>query len=521
MSSSASAGGGGGSSSSSCLHKTRLDTCWHICDGGAWWLYNIFCCPFVLIYNAFVIYFLGCIGVLFHRTFRTICCAPCRGLCPSWYRFKDKQFPADASAILDPQEQPFDDNEFYQAPRAAIEEKMEWMRADELLKEMQRERRGHASAAAAGADQDNEPEHFRLFEDGINPDDIVQGGVGDCWLLAALASLAEYPQAIRHIFVQKEHSGRGKYKLRFWDVGKQQWIHVTVDDFIPVKKGTTTPYFSRPKGNELWVFLIEKAFAKYVGGYAYLDGGRSPWAWHVLTGDNVFSYKLSALKDQWERHIYKFEATTSKKQQRHKMFLRDTYERNDHTRMFELLRQFCRQRAVMAASIHDKARATDGLVSHHAYSLIDAKEVGGYELVQLRNPWSIGEWTGPWSDKSDLWERHPNVARRCKYHERDEFDGTFWMSFSDFYSRFDRIDVCDRSAFRDLHLDVREDQGCPGVVKGCVHGCSTFWCLCRGLRVLYFGHRTSREVEYHAGPCSCMKDTGRSWTVDDVGAAMV
>ena len=76
---------------------------------------------------------------------------------------------------------------------------------------------------------------------------------------------------------------------------------------------------TRLQGNELWVFLIEKAFAKYVGGYAYLDGGRSPWAWHVLTGDNVFSYKLAQpLKDQWERHIYKFEEATSKKDQRHK-----------------------------------------------------------------------------------------------------------------------------------------------------------------------------------------------------------
>jgi len=43
-----------------------------------------------------------------------------------------------------------------------------------------------------------------------------------------------------------------------------------------------------PQGTELWVFLLEKAFAKFVGGYAYLDGGHSAWAWHTLTGDNVF-----------------------------------------------------------------------------------------------------------------------------------------------------------------------------------------------------------------------------------------
>lgn len=48
------------------------------------------------------------------------------------------------------------------------------------------------------------------------------------------------------------------------------------------------PSLLSTQGFELWVFIIEKAIAKFVGGYAYLDGGQSPWAWHTLTGDNVF-----------------------------------------------------------------------------------------------------------------------------------------------------------------------------------------------------------------------------------------
>ena len=43
-----------------------------------------------------------------------------------------------------------------------------------------------------------------------------------------------------------------------------------------------------PHGCELWAIIMEKAFAKYCGSYAGLDGGFTLWAWHALTGDNVF-----------------------------------------------------------------------------------------------------------------------------------------------------------------------------------------------------------------------------------------
>eukprot|EP00730_Choanoeca_flexa_P020376 TRINITY_DN9956_c0_g2_i1.p2 TRINITY_DN9956_c0_g2~~TRINITY_DN9956_c0_g2_i1.p2 ORF type:complete len:133 (-),score=8.67 TRINITY_DN9956_c0_g2_i1:217-615(-) len=60
--------------------------------------------------------------------------------------------------------------------------------------------------------------------------------------------------------------------------------------------------------------------------------------------------------------------------------------------------------------------------------------------------------------------RHPAIRRACRQ-VADGFDGAFWMSMEDFNRHFDRIDVCDRSAHRDLCLDVREDDGSCGVVK--------------------------------------------------------
>jgi hypothetical protein len=46
-------------------------------------------------------------------------------------------------------------------------------------------------------------------------------------------------------------------------------------------------------GNELWAMLVEKAFAKFCGGYPKLDGGLSVWAWKALTGDPVRSLESS------------------------------------------------------------------------------------------------------------------------------------------------------------------------------------------------------------------------------------
>ena len=47
-----------------------------------------------------------------------------------------------------------------------------------------------------------------------------------------------------------------------------------------------------------------------------------------------------------------------------------------------------------------------GIIHGHAYSVLQVQEVAGFRLLQLRNPWHQGEWTGDWSDKSELWKKH-------------------------------------------------------------------------------------------------------------------
>jgi hypothetical protein len=65
---------------------------------------------------------------------------------------------------------------------------------------------------------------------------------------------------------------KGIYVLRFFK--NFEWIYVIIDDRIPVNKESKLPVFGSCKSqNELWVSLIEKAYAKLHGCYEQLISG--------------------------------------------------------------------------------------------------------------------------------------------------------------------------------------------------------------------------------------------------------
>lgn len=143
---------------------------------------------------------------------------------------------------------------------------------------------------------------FQLFEGKIEPADLIQSAeLGDCYLVAALACLAETPAAIRKIVREDERSARGKYGVHVYDGVAEKWTVVVVDDFVPVYKGTRKPAFIQPHGNELWAVIIEKALAKHCGSYHALEAGHTEWAWNALTGDPAFVLVKSADGASWAR----------------------------------------------------------------------------------------------------------------------------------------------------------------------------------------------------------------------------
>mmetsp|Transcript_6717 Transcript_6717/g.11290 ORF Transcript_6717/g.11290 Transcript_6717/m.11290 type:complete len:845 (-) Transcript_6717:102-2636(-) len=261
---------------------------------------------------------------------------------------------------------------------------------------------------------------YAVFEGGIDPADIRQGALGDCWFLCAIAALTEFPKLITDLVETKEANSHGCYRVRFCKNG--MWQSVRVDDFFPCFPGAG-PVYSRSNGNELWVMLLEKAYSKLHGSYEAIKSG---WAYEGMM--DMTGAPCTTIR---------FDDSTVTPKIKNGQLWRDL--------MF-----YDSENYVMSASTPGEDTFTEtgnrpgkdgsGLVAGHAYTLIAAKQsVKGHRLVKLRNPWGSLEWNGDWSDSSPLWteEMQEEIERISQ-----EDDGMFWMSFEDMLKNFYAINVC-------------------------------------------------------------------------------
>ena len=261
-----------------------------------------------------------------------------------------------------------------------------------------------------------------VFVGGIEPGDIRQGALADCWFLCALASLAEFPHLVRRLYLEESRrlSAHGVYKVRLCKNG--QWQTYVVDDYFPCYPGGG-PVYSRAHGDELWVLLLEKAYAKAHGHYAAIRMGFAFEAMIDLTGA---PYKTVRLQEE------------------------DGCPGAAPARLWQSLLRWDAQGYIMSASTPGEDTLTEtgdrpaaeegtGLVQGHAYTLLCAREAGGQRLVLMRNPWGNFEWRGAWSDASPLWT---DEIKEAVGFECDEHDGKFWMSFDDLRRHFFSVNVC-------------------------------------------------------------------------------
>jgi calpain-15 len=152
---------------------------------------------------------------------------------------------------------------------------------------------------------------------------------------------------------------------------------VIIDDQIPcTNTEIPEPAFSHAHGEELWVILIEKAWAKVHGSYERIEAGFAEEVLRDLTGApcEVLNH--------------------------------------DDENLWDKLQEGEKEGYLMAASAGtteaSKALLEEmGLIGNHSYGILDIKSIetldGPEQLINLRNPWGDFEWTGDWSDQSSNW----------------------------------------------------------------------------------------------------------------------
>jgi len=355
---------------------------------------------------------------------------------------------------------------------------------------------------------------WKLFEGGISPNDLLQGSIGNCWLVAAMASLAEFPDAVESLFRYHELTPDGHCEVKLYD-SRRGLVSIIIDEYIPCHQREWwdeegMPIFARPNGNDAWVLLLEKAFAKMLGSYRELSGGNCCTAFRAFTGEqNVFVWARSEgeaarIDGEWKRMQLAEHET-------HFVWTPGMEDRRDAESLWSEVCAYDRQSFLVACSMRavhgPEFIRVDGLVEAHAYSLLHAVEIEGLQLLFLRNPWGKYEWKGAWSDGAKEWDENPIVKMRLR--PKDEDDGTFWMPWDQFEAAgFHNIDVCDRTTTKDLRLSVNEDLGFFGILLGCLTGCAEFFLLCKGALTIYCGHKSTAKTQTTKRGCEkCMEST--------------
>ncbi|NXX74231.1 CAN13 protein, partial [Urocolius indicus] len=253
-----------------------------------------------------------------------------------------------------------------------------------------------------------------LIVDGVSRFDIMQGEIGDCWMLAALGSLTMQKQFLQNVLPKDQgfqDNYAGIFHFRFWQYG--DWVDVVIDDRLPFLNGRYLSVHPRTS-NEFWPSLLEKAYAKLLGSYQNLHGGYLSDALVDFTGGVQMQFSLKRPPPDLE----------------------------------EILKAADKSRCLMGCSTSGQMRRNmelrNGIVQGHAYTVTGAVKLryknGWKHIIRIWNPWGHGEWKGPWSDDSPQWDHVEPKYREELLRNKD--DGEFWMSYENFQEQFSWLCIC-------------------------------------------------------------------------------
>ncbi|ELW68161.1 Calpain-9 [Tupaia chinensis] len=270
---------------------------------------------------------------------------------------------------------------------------------------------------------------------GATRTDICQGELGDCWLLAAIASLTLNDKALARVVPQDQSFGPGYAGI----------FHFQANPRPASRLPPPPPSKGEPDG-------------RLNGSYEALKGGSAIEAMEDFTGGVAETFLTKEAPENF----------------------------------YELLEKALKRGSLLGCSIdvrnaaETEARTPFGLIKGHAYTVTGVDQVNfrgqKVELIRVRNPWGQVEWNGSWSDSSPEWQSvGPAEQTRLNHTALD--DGEFWMAFKDFKAQFDKVEICnltpdalDDGALHKWEVTIHQGSWVRGSTAGaCRNFLDTFW----------------------------------------------
>jgi hypothetical protein len=216
-----------------------------------------------------------------------------------------------------------------------------------------------------------------FFEETAEFADPIQGGLGDCYFIAALSSVA---WSRPYVIAQRTRAtGTGQQQfvdmIEFYKSGKAEEAEVT--ELLPLNSPSNTFIYARSsEAGEIWPAVYEKAYAKWrtndpgdKPNYLPIAGGDPVGAASQLTGLTPYYFWNSGLS---EDGIYQKVRENSLSRKTFNPMVAWTYG---------------------SAPSPDVNYSSAHLAANHAYSILGWQYANNQEYIVLRNPWGTYEAT--------------------------------------------------------------------------------------------------------------------------------
>ena len=213
----------------------------------------------------------------------------------------------------------------------------------------------------------------------------------------AISILSSIPNLIENIFESKEISEQNYYTLYVYIDGDYQKL--ILDDFLPIVKNTNSLRFAKPDKEEIWLPLLEKAFAKTHGGYGALITCDVAEVIQCFTGVPVEKFNIKDLDNE----------------------------------DLKIALNNCKENFVFLEPKKDICKDI-GIVEGKAYQLKEFFDLGETEdkgksniILKIFNMFEYNKYKGKWSSEGELFTQEIKV--KVKYNPQDKMHIYFSLDY--------------------------------------------------------------------------------------------